>query len=75
VGRSLALAAAGLAIGLPAAAAATRLLDALLYDTGRWDPATFAAVGAGLLLVAGVAAWLPARRAARVDPAIALRSE
>ena len=75
VARSIALTLAGLAIGLPAAAVASRLLDSLLYDTAPRDPVTFIAVGVALLAVAGVAAWAPARRAARVDPAVALRAE
>jgi len=51
------------------------LLNSLLFGVGAWDPITFAAI---VLLITGVAflaAWLPARRAARVDPIIALRTE
>jgi predicted permease len=71
---SLRIAAAGAAIGLAAALAATRLMRSLLYGVEAIDPLTFAAVP---LLVAGtvlLAAWLPARRAVRVDPAEDLRA-
>ncbi len=69
------LAALGVAIGLVAAAAVTRLMGALLYDVRSIDPLTYAAVATVLTLVAALASWLPARRAAAVDPAEALVSE
>ncbi len=65
----------GAAIGLLLAAGATRLLARLLYGVSATDPLTFTAVPALLLAVALLASWLPARRAARVDPMAALRSE
>jgi putative ABC transport system permease protein len=65
----------GLAIGLPAAALSTRVLEGVLAGTSPTDPLVFAAVAATLTLVALAASWLPARRAARVDPLIVLRSE
>lgn len=69
------LALIGLAIGIPAALALTRLFSALLYGTAPGDPLTFAAVALLLLSVTLAAAWLPARHAARTDPMRALRSE
>jgi len=75
VGRGLRLAAVGVAVGLIAAAALTRLMQSVLYGITPTDPMTFAAVGVGLLAVAALASWLPARRAARVDPMVALRAE
>jgi len=72
---SATLALAGLAIGIPAALALTRLISALLYGTAPSDPLTFAAVALLLVSVTLAAAWLPARHAARTDPIQALRSE
>jgi putative ABC transport system permease protein len=67
--------AAGLGVGLAAAAGATRLLQSLLLGVGPMDPPTFAAVGAVLGLVGLLACAIPARRAASVDPVVALRHE
>jgi predicted permease len=69
------LAAAGVAIGVAGAAVAARLLAAALYGVHPLDPATFAAVAATLFAVALVASFIPARRATRVDPMLALRAE
>ena len=66
---------AGLALGLAAALALTRLLSSLLFEVGAADPATFAGVAALLLAVGLLASWLPAWKAARVNPMSALRSE
>jgi predicted permease len=68
---------AGLAVvlGLSGAFALTRLLQSLLFAVKPTDPATLAAVSAAVLAVAVIAAFLPARRASRVDPVIALRNE
>jgi ABC-type antimicrobial peptide transport system permease subunit len=65
----------GLGIGLVAAAVLTRLMSALLYGVAPFDPLTFSAVAGTLAVVAFFAAWLPARRAARIDPIEALRWE
>ena len=65
----------GVCGGVLAAMAATRLLSTLLYGVSPLDPRAFAAVVAGLAAVALAASCVPARRAARVDPAIALREE
>lgn len=67
--------AAGIFIGLGAAALATRVIASFLFNTTPTDPTTFASVAATIGLTAGVAAWIPARRAARVDPVKALRAE
>jgi putative ABC transport system permease protein len=74
-GRGIALAAAGIVLGLAGAAAATRLLQRVLFDVSPTDPATFAAIAGLFLLVAITASVLPARRALRIDPAEALRLE
>jgi ABC-type antimicrobial peptide transport system permease subunit len=75
LGRGLAPAAVGLVAGLAAALAAGRVLAAQLYGVRPADPATFAAVAVALGVVAVAAAWGPARRAARADPAAVLRAE
>ena len=69
------LAAAGVAIGLVLALAAARVMRGLLFHVSPNDPATFASVAAALLAVAALASYIPARRATRVDPMIALRGE
>jgi ABC-type antimicrobial peptide transport system permease subunit len=65
----------GLAVGIAGAFYATRIVASFLFNTTPHDPATFAAVAMLMSVAALVAAWLPARRAARVDPVIALRAE
>jgi putative ABC transport system permease protein len=65
----------GVAIGLAGASALTRYLSSLLYSVNATDPLTFISVALILLLVALLACWLPARRAARVGPTEALRQE
>lgn len=69
------LAVAGALLGLLAAFGATRLLEGLLYGVTPTDPATLAAVCGLLLAVAALACWIPARRAVRLDPVEALRTE
>ena len=73
--QGLALALAGTAIGIAAAAGVTRLMDSILFGVSPVDPPTFAVVSLGLVLVALMASYLPARRASRVDPTVALRAE
>jgi predicted permease len=75
VGRGLKLAGLGVVIGLAGAFALTRLMQGVLYGIAASDPLTFGAVGLGLLVVAAFASWLPALRATRVDPLVALRAE
>jgi ABC-type antimicrobial peptide transport system permease subunit len=65
----------GLAIGLGGAFALTRLMTSLLFGVTATDAATYGAVTAFLLSVAALASWLPARRAAALDPLIALRRD
>jgi putative ABC transport system permease protein len=65
----------GLLAGLAAAFAGTRLLADLIFGVSPSDPITYAAVVTLLLAVALLACWIPARRATRVSPAVALRSE
>ncbi len=74
-GGGLRLALGGTTIGLAGALAGARLLAGLLYGISPTDPAVFVAIPVGLLVVAGAASYLPARRAPRVDPVIALRAE
>ncbi len=73
VGRGLAMTLAGVAVGLVAAAGLTRLMSGLLFGISAIDPWTFAATVIVLGLVAVAACYLPARRASRVDPLVALR--
>ncbi len=75
VGRTLLLAGVGAGIGAVGALAASRLMASLLYGVEPTDPATFLLMTAGLLGVAALAGFLPARRAARTDPMVALRAE
>jgi predicted permease len=72
---TLLLVLAGVAIGVPCALAATRVFASLLYGLSPGDPVTLTIVALTLLLVGAAAAWLPARRAMRVDPMVALRYE
>jgi putative ABC transport system permease protein len=75
VRQGMLLVAAGLAIGLAGALALTRVMSSLLFDVEPADPLTFAAVSALLAAVAFAASYIPARRATRVDPMVALRYE
>jgi len=65
----------GVVLGVAASAALTRLMSSLLFGVSAFDPATFGAISLLLFAVAILACWIPARRAARVDPMVALRYE
>jgi len=72
---ALELAALGIALGLAAAFGVTRFLGSFLYGVSPTDPATLAAVATVLVVVTILASWVPARRAARIEPLLALRNE
>jgi predicted permease len=73
--RVLGVVALGLIAGLAGALALSRLLESLLFGVGRWDATSFAGTAAMVLVVALAAGYLPARRATRIDPVLALRQE
>ncbi len=75
VRRAMLLTSVGIAIGTLGALSLSRLLEKMLFELRATDPASFVSAAAGLLLVALLAAWIPARRASRVDPIVALRGE
>ena len=73
--RGLRVTVVGIVPGLVGAVAAARVLSAMLFEITARDPLTFGAVVVSLALVAALACYIPARRASRVDPLIALREE
>jgi putative ABC transport system permease protein len=75
VGQAMTLVAVSIVLGLIGAFGATRLINSLLYGVSAWDPMTFVVIVVLIATVAFLAAWLPARRAAQVDPVVALRTE
>ena len=75
VRQGLTLAGVGGAIGLIASYALTRLMKTMLFGVSATDPLIFTVIALSLVLIALFACWMPARRAAKVDPMIALRCE
>jgi len=75
VGQGFRLSAIGIGIGLVAAFALTRMMHAMLVGVRPTDPATFGAIAVLFLLIGVGSSWLPARRAAALDPSRALRDE
>jgi putative ABC transport system permease protein len=75
VGKGLWLSVIGIVIGLLASFAFTRVLASMLVEVKPTDPVTFVSVAGMFLVIAGMASWLPALRAAKLDPTIALRNE
>ena len=75
LGQGMLMALGGTATGLVAGFLAARVVSGLLYGVSPKDPLTFVAVGSVLLAVAFLACYVPARRATRVDPLVALRTE
>ena len=75
LGRGLVLTVVGVTVGLVAAFWLTRILASMLFGVESMDPLTYASVAIVLVGVAALASWVPARRAARVDPVIAMRAE
>ena len=74
IGDGLRLAVPGVMIGLAIAAAASRLISVVLFGVSPTDPTAYAVLSAGVLVVAALACYLPARRASRVDPLTAIRA-
>jgi predicted permease len=75
VGQGLRLSAAGILVGLAAAAAVTRVMTSMLIGVKPGDPLTYAVMAVVFFAIAALASWLPARRAAALDPTVALRGE
>ncbi|MBO0723556.1 MAG: FtsX-like permease family protein, partial [Blastocatellia bacterium] len=75
IGQGMKLALIGIALGVGGALALTRLLSTMLFGVSPADPATFLTIVLLLLFIAFLACWIPARRATKVDPMVALRTE
>jgi predicted lysophospholipase L1 biosynthesis ABC-type transport system permease subunit len=75
LGRTLRIVVAGLACGLAASLALAKVVSGFLYGVTPWSPAVYVAAVVALIVPAFIAAWIPARRATKVDPMVALRYE
>jgi putative ABC transport system permease protein len=75
IGQGLRLSLGGIVLGIVAAIAMTRVMASLLVGVSATDPATFASMAIVFTLIATIAAWIPARRAAGLNPNVALRDE
>ena len=75
LGRTLRLAAVGVVLGTIASLAVTRLIGSLLFGTSPWDLTTFAGMMVALIAVSALSGYIPARRASRISPMVALRAE
>jgi ABC-type antimicrobial peptide transport system permease subunit len=75
IGEGMRLVAVGLAVGLVGAALLTRFVHTMLFEVSPFDPITFATISTALAAVAFLACYVPARRATRTDPLVALRQE
>ena len=75
VAQGMRVAGVGIAVGVVAAVAATRVMGGLLFNVSTTDPVTYAVVATLLTIVALIASYVPARRAALVDPMTAIRAQ
>jgi ABC-type antimicrobial peptide transport system permease subunit len=75
VGQAMRLSGLGVGLGIAAAVVSGRVLEGLLFGVERSDPTSLVSTAAVILATTVVAAWLPARRAAAIDPAVMLRDE
>jgi putative ABC transport system permease protein len=75
VGQAVALASVGISIGIGSALALNSIMQRMLFGVTATEPSTYLAVSALLIAIAALAAYVPARRAARIDPSVAMRCE